>query len=523
MDDSAQIGDANAERPSNGQLPTPYTSPVLKHQDSDADTPVSTSPVGFSDDAEKGEALQRIRLHKESEIHDLPTVETVLDTPAHETNSSPGVSRKRSIGKTGSPIQGSADGEKVLKLSPARMQELMSSPQSLPLRSSPIIEEEQYDLDLPSKASSQVYSPKSHVVGTPSSHISPQGAQSSPKDVPRPANVRDAPNLASVKLTPGASSSPRPSMSSRAISTPQFRRRQSSSKQAPSGGDQSKPQHTPPAPLKLESERTRNLSGSASLRPSPIPDTDASPMPPSLPLPPLSIPAYLQLELSSERPSPLYIYRSSTIDTPYESSRVKFERLMNFLLLPPELERVLVFGTLACLDAFLHTFTILPLRFLKAVGIVFQWLIQNLIREVAEIGTYIRHGLGRMWRQWRRNITVGDMSVQITAGKDEDYASPSDPNTSKQRTASSRENAHVAAEIRRFVKGHRRTRSTPSALLPEHKADILKGLLVLLSCFLLNSFDASRMYHSIRGQAAIKLYVIYNVLEVGSLQRLLWP
>jgi len=27
--------------------------------------------------------------------------------------------------------------------------------------------------------------------------------------------------------------------------------------------------------------------------------------------------------------------------------------------------------------------------------------------------------------------------------------------------------------------------------------------------------DASRMYHSIRGQAAIKLYVIYNVLEVG--------
>ena len=27
-------------------------------------------------------------------------------------------------------------------------------------------------------------------------------------------------------------------------------------------------------------------------------------------------------------------------------------------------------------------------------------------------------------------------------------------------------------------------------------------------------FDASRMYHSIRGQSAIKLYVIYNVLEV---------
>lgn len=31
---------------------------------------------------------------------------------------------------------------------------------------------------------------------------------------------------------------------------------------------------------------------------------------------------------------------------------------------------------------------------------------------------------------------------------------------------------------------------------------------------MLTWFDASRMYHSIRGQAAIKLYVIYNVLEV---------
>lgn len=50
--------------------------------------------------------------------------------------------------------------------------------------------------------------------------------------------------------------------------------------------------------------------------------------------------------------------------------------------------------------------------------------------------------------------------------------------------------------------------------MPTHKADMLKGLLVLLSCAVLMRFDASRMYHGIRGQAAIKLYVIYNVLEV---------
>lgn len=38
--------------------------------------------------------------------------------------------------------------------------------------------------------------------------------------------------------------------------------------------------------------------------------------------------------------------------------------------------------------------------------------------------------------------------------------------------------------------------------------------MILISSTLLMWFDASRMYHSIRGQAAIKLYVIYNVLEV---------
>jgi hypothetical protein len=61
---------------------------------------------------------------------------------------------------------------------------------------------------------------------------------------------------------------------------------------------------------------------------------------------------------------------------------------------------------------------------------------------------------------------------------------------------------------------HRRTKSTPSALMPSHKADILKGLLIVFSCFVLMRFDASRMYHGIRGQSAIKLYVIYNLLEV---------
>ena len=66
----------------------------------------------------------------------------------------------------------------------------------------------------------------------------------------------------------------------------------------------------------------------------------------------------------------------------------------------------------------------------------------------------------------------------------------------------------------RSVKHHRRSKSVPSMLLPDDKADILKGLLIICTTLILLRFDASKMYHWVRGQAAIKLYVIYNILEV---------
>ncbi|CCG81756.1 Protein TAPT1 homolog [Taphrina deformans PYCC 5710] len=54
-----------------------------------------------------------------------------------------------------------------------------------------------------------------------------------------------------------------------------------------------------------------------------------------------------------------------------------------------------------------------------------------------------------------------------------------------------------------------------SSLKSSQKVDLLKGGLILMTCIVLNQLDASRIYHNIRGQAAIKLYVLYNVLEIG--------
>jgi hypothetical protein len=55
----------------------------------------------------------------------------------------------------------------------------------------------------------------------------------------------------------------------------------------------------------------------------------------------------------------------------------------------------------------------------------------------------------------------------------------------------------------------------PSNLSAFHKADLLQGAVIICSSLALMTLDASRMYHFIRAQSAIKLYVIYNILEVG--------
>ena len=54
----------------------------------------------------------------------------------------------------------------------------------------------------------------------------------------------------------------------------------------------------------------------------------------------------------------------------------------------------------------------------------------------------------------------------------------------------------------------------PSRLPPSQKADILRMLLLLVSIVVLSPLtDASQIYHFIRGQDTIKLYVIFNALE----------
>ncbi|KAF5020657.1 hypothetical protein F66182_7313 [Fusarium sp. NRRL 66182] len=252
---------------------------------------------------------------------------------------------------------------------------------------------------------------------------------------------------------------------------------------------------------------------SAGLRP-------PSPIPPIIPLPPMSLPTHLQLELAAQRPSPLYIHQSHAYDIPYESNAVKFERLKNVLFLPPYLERTLNFGALACLDAWLYNFTILPMRFTLACAVLVRWWAYLVLKEVKWLVDYVWYGLGRLWQRGRTSRTADDVDEAKERTRSESRPrrlSDANGNTEHKPNGAS---AHFKplpprSQPRSGAFRHKRTKSMPSNLSAFHKADLLQGAVIICSSMALMTLDASRMYHFIRAQSAIKLYVIYNILEVG--------
>jgi len=47
--------------------------------------------------------------------------------------------------------------------------------------------------------------------------------------------------------------------------------------------------------------------------------------------------------------------------------------------------------------------------------------------------------------------------------------------------------------------------------------DLLKGVVLIICCVVINYIDVSMMYHIIRGQTVIKLYIFFNMLDVRSI------
>lgn len=387
----------------------------------------------------------------------------------------------------------------VLKMSPSQIIDLTSAPESLPIR--PITPDSD-DLKL-TGGDSTGNSKSKDIKKDWSNKLTPHSAleRSTFRTTPVPGHTPHSARLNDFSSPFVAPT--RPAKLSRSFSIPVETR---GKKQSSEADHEHRPSPNTAASARRRvtsskgSHKDRKLSG----RGEHVSESLASNIPASIPLPPFSLPTYLQLELSTQRPSPLYIYRPSSADIPYESSRVKFERLLNFLLLPPYLEKILLFGALTCLDSWLYTFTVLPLRFFKSLWVLLQWTGQNLVREARDLLFFIYSGLPRLWRRRKRRGS--------TTASPDTLNAPRSIDNLLDGVAKSRQ--PLPARLMNKVRGHRRTQSVPSTLQQKQKADLLSGLLVITGCVILSRFDASRMYHNIRGQAAIKLYVIYNVLEV---------
>lgn len=448
----------------------------------------------------------------------------------------------------------SSDHSSVRRLSATKIQELTASPDSLPiapLREPPLSASIAEATIRASMATAQVSSP------APASRafdrIESSKSEAFGSDIPFARTLH----------------SERPAISSRTISTPAQYRKSAGQASAPPPSSSRRNSFQPsPRPAPLDLEASSNLVPSDTPKPH-ISESHSrhesrdlhdqrdprapSPMPPSFPIPPLSAPTFLQLELAAQRPSPLYVYQSYTSDIPYESSAVKFERLKNFLLLPPYLERTLVVGALACLDAWLWTLTILPLRFFLAVKVLVGWWGYLIAKEARWLVAFVWEGLGRMRQRGRMGLEASgrpradsrmsseaasrspsrareplkELGVNATATGHAGPAGPAGPNgESVRRTHSARAKSGPNGlglpplNTPRAQSGrshHRRTKSLPSSLSSFHKADLLQFAVIIVSSLILTQLDASRMYHFIRAQSAVKLYVIYNLVEVGLL------
>ncbi|KAK4170977.1 putative eukaryotic membrane protein [Triangularia setosa] len=427
--------------------------------------------------------------------------------------------RSRSNTKTSNPGG-------VRRLSASKMQELTAAPESLPIASMP----ERKLADQPLSAS---------IAETIS-----RSAMAERQEFPR-VDGSDA-------RQEGGNTRPtfqtRPDIGGRTLSTPPMSRRKSTS-QPPAQSSSSNRRNSfqpPPRPAPLDLEGRGNHGSGTSKQPAPrrgdgVDDIPPSPVPPSIPLPPMSVPTLLQLELAGQRPSPLYIHHSYTTDIPYESSAVKFERLKNVMMLPWFLERTIIFGALACLDAWLWTFTILPMRFCISLSVLVQWWCHVLQKEARWLVGFVWYGLGRMWKRGRRGRSTSKTNHHDLGQTDESRSrsrardvgdrvggqssgvSVAAGELASRRRETSRTHSSSSVPLSKRPGNrppggtfrHRRTKSSPSNLTSYNKADLLQGAIIICSSVALMNLDASRMYHFIRAQSAIKLYAIYNLLEVG--------
>ncbi|KAI5859264.1 DUF747-domain-containing protein [Durotheca rogersii] len=543
--DQDDDGVSRADKMTAKQPPLPITDPFptleIAASTSAAPRPERSRPVA-SGDAYARSSDRTSSSSGSNSVNDHPSsTVTVSHVPEKATSGrsvdSITVSKPRTL-SISKPATKKPSHESVRKLSASQMQALTSSPDSLPVAAAPLsLAPPPLPPPHQRKANGTEY-PKSAGIAESASRL-PVGQLQNSLHASAENESLAVPSTPVCNSPKTAADLRRPPAPSRTLSTPPINRRATMSSHTTSPNAARRNSFNPlPRPSPLNLSHVGPKISMSSHKPDRVDQLPPSPILPAIPLAPMSIHTHLNLELAGQRPSPLYIHHSHAADMPYESSAVKFERLFNAISLPWYLEQILTFGTLACLDAWLYTITILPMRFLIAAGVLGKWWAYVVGKEVRWVVGYVWQGIWRLWQRAKRGRPPHDQSSQAAseAERSQSRARGSSSNTQqngtlRHRTASepggltsletSRLNGNGVFHPpkhplpRTGGSRHRRTKSIPSNLTPYHKADLLQGAILLCSVIALMGVDASRMYHFIRAQSSMKLYVIFNILEVA--------
>jgi Eukaryotic membrane protein family len=138
----------------------------------------------------------------------------------------------------------------------------------------------------------------------------------------------------------------------------------------------------------------------------------------------------------------------------------------NLVQVPLRLEKLLFFTVCICADEFLFLFTLLPIRCAVAVVSMLCVTVMSLVRYVDR--SVLRSG-------WRL-VSSKTSSPCGTAAQ------------------------HTACQVDRY---------RVSSVI-----DLMHLSIFVFTSVVLSSFDISYIYHNIRGQSVIKLYVLFNVMEI---------
>ncbi|XP_075222908.1 protein TAPT1 homolog isoform X2 [Lycorma delicatula] len=139
-----------------------------------------------------------------------------------------------------------------------------------------------------------------------------------------------------------------------------------------------------------------------------------------------------------------------------EQYSARREKVYSFMKIPREVEKFMAYGFFQCADSFLFVYTFLPMRFLLAL-----W---NLITQPVK-------------------KCFGNLPPR-----------------------------HVPALRKHLNKIRRKSKIY---LKPAEICDLLKASILIVTSGLMFYVDTSMVYHLIKSQSVIKLYIFYNMLEVG--------